>query len=113
MAAEIPPRLHVKEYPDFMEKQDRETYESKGVIGKLFRAIKDHVPHNGFLIDAVHCGAIHRFLKPKPIYITADLSEQTFCILNLRLKLKVPTIQISNQDTYYPPQVRQRLKGTR
>ncbi|EHA8587304.1 RNA-dependent RNA polymerase [Cocos nucifera] len=40
--AEIPTHLHVKEYPDFMEKLDKVTYESKGVIGKLYRAIKDH-----------------------------------------------------------------------
>nr|CAD1826741.1 unnamed protein product [Ananas comosus var. bracteatus] len=42
--AEIPPRLHVKEYPDFMEKLDKVTYESEGVIGKLYRAIKDSTP---------------------------------------------------------------------
>uniref|UniRef100_A0ACD5Y0E2 Uncharacterized protein n=1 Tax=Avena sativa TaxID=4498 RepID=A0ACD5Y0E2_AVESA len=42
--AKIPPHLHVKEYPDFMEKRDRETYESKGVIGKLYREIKQHNP---------------------------------------------------------------------
>ncbi|RWW29699.1 hypothetical protein GW17_00005774 [Ensete ventricosum] len=40
--AEIPPHLYVKEYPDFMEKPDRVSYVSKGVIGKLYRAIKDH-----------------------------------------------------------------------
>ncbi|XP_073011077.1 probable RNA-dependent RNA polymerase 1 [Typha latifolia] len=38
--AEIPTHLHVKEYPDFMEKLDKTTYESKGVIGKLYREIK-------------------------------------------------------------------------
>uniref|UniRef100_A0ACD5YGG1 Uncharacterized protein n=1 Tax=Avena sativa TaxID=4498 RepID=A0ACD5YGG1_AVESA len=42
--AKIPPHLHVKEYPDFMEKHDRETYASKGVIGKLYREIKWHNP---------------------------------------------------------------------
>lgn len=42
--AEIPPHLYVKEYPDFMEKPDKETYISQGVIGKLFRAVKDHLP---------------------------------------------------------------------
>jgi len=41
----IPPELHVKEYPDFMEKLDKATYESKGVIGKLYREIKKHTPH--------------------------------------------------------------------
>jgi RNA-dependent RNA polymerase len=41
----IPTELHVKEYPDFMEKLDKITYESKGVIGKLYREIKKHTPH--------------------------------------------------------------------
>ncbi|KAA8529774.1 hypothetical protein F0562_034126 [Nyssa sinensis] len=39
--AEIPSRLRVKEYPDFMEKPDKTTYESQNVIGKLFRQVKD------------------------------------------------------------------------
>ncbi|KAK6931652.1 RNA-dependent RNA polymerase, eukaryotic-type [Dillenia turbinata] len=39
--AEIPSHLHVKEYPDFMEKLDKTTYESPSVIGKLFREVKD------------------------------------------------------------------------
>uniref|UniRef100_A0A6P6GIP9 RNA-dependent RNA polymerase n=1 Tax=Ziziphus jujuba TaxID=326968 RepID=A0A6P6GIP9_ZIZJJ len=39
--AKIPRRLRVKEYPDFMEKADKPTYESKQVIGKLFRQVKD------------------------------------------------------------------------
>ncbi|KAM5581252.1 putative RNA-dependent RNA polymerase 1 [Rosa sericea] len=38
---ELPRRLRVQEYPDFMEKIDRKTYESKCVIGKLFRQVKD------------------------------------------------------------------------
>ncbi|XP_061989253.1 probable RNA-dependent RNA polymerase 1 [Rosa rugosa] len=37
----VPHRLRVQEYPDFMEKSDRQTYESKSVIGKLFRQVKD------------------------------------------------------------------------
>lgn len=40
--AVIPQELHVKEYPDFMEKPDRPSYEAKGVIGKLYRAVRDH-----------------------------------------------------------------------
>ncbi|KAK6931654.1 RNA-dependent RNA polymerase, eukaryotic-type [Dillenia turbinata] len=39
--AKIPPHLHVREYPDFMEKLDKPTYESPSVIGKLFREVKD------------------------------------------------------------------------
>ncbi|XP_059649727.1 probable RNA-dependent RNA polymerase 1 [Cornus florida] len=43
--AEIPSHLRVKEYPDFMEKPDKTTYESQCVIGKLFREVKDIAPH--------------------------------------------------------------------
>ncbi|KAJ1280935.1 hypothetical protein BS78_04G270300 [Paspalum vaginatum] len=41
----VPPELYVKEYPDFMEKLDKVTYDSNGVIGKLYREIKKHTPH--------------------------------------------------------------------
>ncbi|KAL5721913.1 RNA-directed RNA polymerase [Ranunculus cassubicifolius] len=44
--AKIPSRLYVQEYPDFMEKPDKPTYESTRVIGKLFREVKDMVPHS-------------------------------------------------------------------
>ncbi|KAL3502048.1 hypothetical protein ACH5RR_036497 [Cinchona calisaya] len=43
--AEIPSHLRVEEYPDFMEKPGKTTYESKDVIGKLFREVKDIAPH--------------------------------------------------------------------
>ncbi|KAL9265309.1 RNA-dependent RNA polymerase 1-like protein [Drosera capensis] len=43
--AEIPQRLRVREYPDFMEKLDKRTYKSESVIGKLFREVKDRAPH--------------------------------------------------------------------
>ena len=43
--AVIPPKLHVKEYPDFMDKPDKLTYESRNVIGKLFREVKDIAPN--------------------------------------------------------------------
>ncbi|KAG2246169.1 hypothetical protein Bca52824_085797 [Brassica carinata] len=36
----IPPHLYVKEYPDFMENQNKLAYKSKTVIGKLFRELK-------------------------------------------------------------------------
>ncbi|PKI31648.1 hypothetical protein CRG98_047961, partial [Punica granatum] len=42
--AEIPRNLYAKEYPDFMEKLDKSTYESKNVIGKLFREVRDMAP---------------------------------------------------------------------
>ncbi|KAK9903772.1 hypothetical protein M0R45_000949 [Rubus argutus] len=37
----LPRSLRVKVYPDFMEKIDKPPYESKRVIGKLFRQVKD------------------------------------------------------------------------
>uniref|UniRef100_A0ACD5ZLB8 Uncharacterized protein n=1 Tax=Avena sativa TaxID=4498 RepID=A0ACD5ZLB8_AVESA len=45
--AQIPSELYVREYPDFMEKLDRATYDSKGVIGKLYREIKKQNPRVG------------------------------------------------------------------
>ena len=45
VVAKIPPYLHVREYPDFMEKPDKPTYKSKRVIGKLFRAVKNITSH--------------------------------------------------------------------
>ncbi|KAJ4961449.1 hypothetical protein NE237_021359 [Protea cynaroides] len=47
--AEIPDHLHVKEYPDFMGKPDKPTYESQRVIGKLYREIKDKPSHISFI----------------------------------------------------------------
>ncbi|KAF3432098.1 hypothetical protein FNV43_RR26837 [Rhamnella rubrinervis] len=38
--AKLPGRLRIKEFPDFMEKPDKPTYESKSAIGKLFRQVK-------------------------------------------------------------------------
>ena len=55
VAAEIPHHLRVREYPDFMEKPDKPTYESKRVIGKLFREVKDIASHtspiNSFTLE--------------------------------------------------------------
>jgi RNA-dependent RNA polymerase len=45
LPAQIPHELHVREYPDFMEKLDKATYISNCVIGKLYREIKKHTPH--------------------------------------------------------------------
>jgi len=39
--AQIPSTLTPKEYPDFMEKEDKPKYESQRVIGKLYRAVKN------------------------------------------------------------------------
>lgn len=37
----IPQNLRPRQYPDFMEKEDKETYRSERVLGKLFRLVKD------------------------------------------------------------------------
>ncbi|KAJ0901520.1 putative RNA-directed RNA polymerase [Helianthus annuus] len=44
--AVMPSSLRPKEYPDFMEKPDKTTYESQNVIGKLFREVKHIAPQN-------------------------------------------------------------------
>ncbi|BBG93157.1 hypothetical protein Prudu_001082 [Prunus dulcis] len=41
VVVKVPSHLRVHEYPDFMEKFDKPTYESKRVIGQLFRQVKD------------------------------------------------------------------------
>uniref|UniRef100_A0A7N2L809 RNA-dependent RNA polymerase n=1 Tax=Quercus lobata TaxID=97700 RepID=A0A7N2L809_QUELO len=46
--AVIPHELHVKDYPDFMEKPDKPTYISENVIGKLFREVKDITPNTSY-----------------------------------------------------------------
>ncbi|XP_027151290.1 probable RNA-dependent RNA polymerase 1 [Coffea eugenioides] len=42
--AEVPSHLRARKYPDFMEKSERQTYESQNVIGKLFREVKGKAP---------------------------------------------------------------------
>ncbi|KAK1288302.1 RNA-dependent RNA polymerase 1 [Acorus calamus] len=60
VAAQIPPKLQVKEYPDFMNKPDKPTYESKRVIGKLFRAVKDVSGHiSKFTVEVARCSYDH------------------------------------------------------
>ncbi|XP_031275054.1 RNA-dependent RNA polymerase 1-like isoform X2 [Pistacia vera] len=45
--AKIPQQLQVKSFPDYMEKHKRESYESRSVIGKLYREVKDLLPKMG------------------------------------------------------------------
>ncbi|EPS70289.1 hypothetical protein M569_04468, partial [Genlisea aurea] len=42
--ANIPYNLRVKEFPDFMEKSDRVSYQSENVLGKLYREVRDIEP---------------------------------------------------------------------
>lgn len=45
----IPPRLRVKSYPDFMNKQDKLTYKSSSIFGQVFRKFD-----SGMLVNAFH-----------------------------------------------------------
>ncbi|TQD89626.1 hypothetical protein C1H46_024761 [Malus baccata] len=44
--AKIPDHLRPRDYPDFMEKPNKRTYESSGVIGVLYRDLKDIALHD-------------------------------------------------------------------
>ncbi|XWS64066.1 hypothetical protein CRYUN_Cryun06bG0155200 [Craigia yunnanensis] len=61
--AEIPQELRVKEYPDFMEKPDKPTYQSFTIIGKLFREVKDLAP-NECSIKSFTREKLERFYDP-------------------------------------------------
>eukprot|EP00249_Psilotum_nudum_P022738 c28629_g2_i3 orf=301-1155(+) len=39
--AVLPMNLRPKEYPDFMEKEDKQQYKSKQILGKLYRSVKE------------------------------------------------------------------------
>ncbi|KAL2347793.1 hypothetical protein Fmac_001793 [Flemingia macrophylla] len=43
--AEIPQHLRVEEYPDFMEKPEKPSYQSNSIIGKLYREVKNVAQH--------------------------------------------------------------------
>ncbi|KAJ0099031.1 hypothetical protein Patl1_19780 [Pistacia atlantica] len=44
VAAQLPGQLRVKKYPDFMDKPDHMTYQSKRVMGRLYREVKGIPP---------------------------------------------------------------------
>ncbi|XP_022775726.1 probable RNA-dependent RNA polymerase 1 [Durio zibethinus] len=60
--AKIPHRLRVQEFPDFMEKPEKITYESQSVIGKLYREVKR-------ISTGVSTGVRH---------FTKEVAEQTY-----------------------------------
>ncbi|XP_061371833.1 probable RNA-dependent RNA polymerase 1 [Gastrolobium bilobum] len=47
--AEIPQHLRVEEYPDFMEKLDKPSYQSNSIIGKLYREVKNVAKQNSII----------------------------------------------------------------
>lgn len=51
--ANMPEELVVKRFPDFMQKKDKETYESKKVLGRIYRAIdkSDYQDYQSALTD--------------------------------------------------------------
>eukprot|EP01018_Ginkgo_biloba_P005534 Gb_17277 [translate_table: standard] len=51
--AEIPPNLRPTEYPDFMEKEDKPTYESRRILGKLYRSVKEAATPSLFISSKV------------------------------------------------------------
>ncbi|KAL1203607.1 RNA-dependent RNA polymerase 1 [Cardamine amara subsp. amara] len=78
VAAEIPQHLYVKEYPDFMEKPDKPTYESRNVIGKLFREVKERAPPlisiRSFTLDV----AARSYDKDMEVYGFEEYLEEAF-----------------------------------
>ncbi|KAK8984135.1 hypothetical protein V6N11_029459 [Hibiscus sabdariffa] len=61
--AEIPQALRVKEFPDFMEKPDKPSYQSHSVIGKLFRKVRSLAP-NEYSIGSLTREKMQRFYDP-------------------------------------------------
>ncbi|CAI8605424.1 unnamed protein product [Vicia faba] len=45
--AEIPQHLQVQQYPDFMERQNKPSYQSNSVIGELYREVKNVTQQKG------------------------------------------------------------------
>ncbi|KAF5442821.1 hypothetical protein F2P56_035439 [Juglans regia] len=49
IAAEIPPHLYIKEYPDFMKKANKRSYRSRSVIGKLLQEVEAIAPRTSLV----------------------------------------------------------------
>ncbi|CAL8080579.1 unnamed protein product [Prunus armeniaca] len=69
VVVKVPSHLRVHEFPDFMEKVDKPTYESKRVIGQLFRQVKDlelasDSPSNSATIKAFTMEVALKFYDP-------------------------------------------------
>ncbi|GBC04988.1 hypothetical protein RclHR1_00060001 [Rhizophagus clarus] len=63
--AKFPLNLRVKEFPDFMEKPDKAVYQSKKVLGTLYRSIKeeDYKPYTDLNFDTrLHVTGYEKYL---------------------------------------------------
>ena len=86
--AEIPSHLRVKDYPDFMEKPDKPSYESRNVIGKLFRKVKDIAPHTSSIRSFTSDVARHCYDRDMEVDGFEDYIDDAFyCKSNYDYKL--------------------------
>ncbi|KAJ6726190.1 RNA-dependent RNA polymerase [Salix purpurea] len=86
--AEIPSHLRVKVYPDFMEKPDKASYESRNVIGKLFREVKDIAPHTNSIRSFTSNVARHCYDRDMDVDGFEDYIDDAFyCKNNYDYKL--------------------------
>lgn len=58
--AEMPKSFIPKEYPDFMERHDRPTYVSTGVLGRLYRSFMSYTG-SGVVASGVACNSSYDF----------------------------------------------------
>jgi hypothetical protein len=65
----IPSYLRPKDYPDFMEKEDKVTYKSQCVIGTLFRSVKEVAKEQSFSLE----------LTKQSMLLNYDLQLQVKC----------------------------------
>ncbi|KAI0515952.1 hypothetical protein KFK09_008623 [Dendrobium nobile] len=115
--AEIPPHLYVKEYPNFIENPDKVTYISKGVIGKLFRAVKDHFPQGKRSYDPdmeVDCFMDYTddamFFKENNNFKMGNLMEH-FGMMNVAELLYGSLMKVSRKFNKYKDGEADRLAG--
>ncbi|KAI3734100.1 hypothetical protein L6452_13562 [Arctium lappa] len=76
--AVIPANLRVKEYPDFMEKPDKTTYESQNVIGKLFREVKDISPEDSAVSPFTRDVALRTYDADMEVHGFEDYVDEAF-----------------------------------
>lgn len=68
----IPSNLRPREYPDFMEKEDKPTYKSECAIGKLFRSVKEAAKEQFFSFEITRQSMLQNYdrqlqvIRPRP-----------------------------------------------